>query len=312
MSHTTDFEPAVHPRPSGAAATMLRCAARAALTAPAGPSPAYLDALSEARRAVGGLAVQLNRAVREFAPAERIPDAAQCFAAVIDDVPAARLLPEDEAELYEFIARFIDHATRSVTAAARQRAPGDTLPWRAAPVSSLERWRRGNQLYALANRSAAQHIRMASGALLAGPGIAAAALTGAAADVRALTAAMSYAAAMPVPRYASVVRPGAARPRLRFEPDGSMNLDHREYRAAMDELLSDLDLRTAELAAPVAAAFGLLLDADLHDLERRIGLTHRLVGSVAAHDHRPAVHALRLAYRRRVDAYLPFLCPAHG
>ncbi|WP_067829597.1 hypothetical protein [Nocardia inohanensis] len=337
---------------AGEVAAALRWAAHEVLTGSAGPSPTYPGALGCARRAVGRLAALLNCIVADgisgrvpsstarlrvgyeastvydryfrivrcpvLGTADQILGAAHCFVSALDDVAMAGLLPDDEAEIYRFMARFIDRSGRASdgSAEAAPRIPGEPLPWRVPPpLSPVERWRRGHQLYALTNRSAAQHIRLASGALHAGPGIAATALTRAAADVRAQTAAKSYAAAMSAPRYAAAVRPTMAPPRLAVALSESMNLDHRDYRAAMDELLSNLDLRSGDLSRPVADAFGLLLDADLHDLERHIDLTYRLVGSGAAlddHEHGSSVRSLRMLYRKRFDAYLPFLCPAIG
>lgn len=249
--------------------------------------------------------------------------AAPLFLRMLADLPEASVTADDRVQLIAFAARFIGGYTAGATPSARVQSvssgraafPGRMHPQRAALGPALDpvrRWLLGHHIYALANRRAAGLIRSATSLVTVDPPAAAVALSDAAVEVAALTAAMGLAAALTAVEYGQFVRWTMCPPTVSEELTGAMNLDHRSYRASLTHLLTVVDGLPSD--PQVMRGLGQLLSADLYDLERHIELTYRLVGTGPALDqneHASAVAVLRAMYFERSSRYSTLCVSGH-
>ncbi|MEH1014690.1 hypothetical protein V6U90_16460 [Micromonospora sp. CPCC 206060] len=147
----------------------------------------------------------------------------------------------------------------------------------------LDRWFLVHHFYFLLNVHTADELRRACELVEAGDDAAATrALTSAATLIRGFTAAMIHSGALPARYYQEVIRPTMAPPFVRINLTGVMQLEHRRYRAAVDELLRVLPEPYADMYVSrpqLAAARDEVLEADLLDLERHVTLAAVLVGN---------------------------------
>ncbi|WP_344314756.1 hypothetical protein [Fodinicola feengrottensis] len=180
----------------------------------------------------------------------------------------------------------------------------------------LERWIVTHHLYFLFNVRAADHIRLAIGALGERRWQAAAeSLRVAAEYVRALTAAMAHSAALSRDYYRDVVRPTMSPPAAPTELTGRMQPEHRAYRRGLGALLDVLDQPYDELHArspALATAREELLDADLLDIERHVCVADALVRADRSlvqqeRGSENAVATLRQMRHQRAARYRPLV-----
>lgn len=251
----------------------------------------------------------------ELTAVEEVATALSCLTLVVADLDRCRLAHDYVADVLDLFARMLGELTPAAhpAGAALPADPGTepTLDQLEVPrVRPLDRWWLGHQVYAMANRRAARLLRVATTAT--GPQLEHA-LVRAAVEVGALTAALTYTAAMSSRQYQEDVRHTMAEPNLELELTGRMNLDHATYRAALAGFLAAHPASYDEVAATdprVAAARERVLDQDLHDMGCHVELTHRLVGTAAALDeqeHGSAVQALRSMELDRRQQYVPYL-----
>jgi hypothetical protein len=266
---------------------------------------------------------------RALAHTELVVAATPLFAAVAADLTHARMWPDDILQIVALMQRLVTRGIRSdwatgreplVSSAASLAPAGESDDYlvagrqKCAALSLLERWKYGHQLFALANRNASALLREAREALAAGDYVRASALVNVAAEeVAAITSTMNYAAAMSSEQYQSAVRPTMSPPCTPTELTGSMNLDHRSYRDALEQFLADCKATFADTQTQfgdLAHARERLLQADLQDITCHVDLTYRLVGAVSALDEREdgsAVQALRSRLLDRTQRYSELL-----
>ncbi|MEV7230528.1 hypothetical protein AB0M79_26430 [Polymorphospora sp. NPDC051019] len=146
----------------------------------------------------------------------------------------------------------------------------------------MDRWFLVHHYYFVLNVYAAALIHRAVEHTRAGAdGPAAAALADAAVLIRGFTAAMIHSGAMPAKYYQDVVRPTMSPPYVPINLTGVMQIEHRRYRAAVEELITAVPEPYADLMLTrpeLADARDEVLEADLLDLERHITLAAVLVG----------------------------------
>jgi hypothetical protein len=176
----------------------------------------------------------------------------------------------------------------------------------------VERWVLGHHLYCVLNVAATVELRSALAAVRAGRSeLAACSIDRAAVHVRGATAAMLHAGAVPRQLYLDVIRPSMRPPQLEENLSGSMIVEHRSYRAALDELLAVVAEPFTVLARRdlrLARSREELLEADLIDIERHVVMAAELVGrerSLTQHVEAPenSVSMLRRMRHRRALRY---------
>jgi hypothetical protein len=225
------------------------------------------------------------------------------------------------AELFGFSSRFITDAIGEGrgfrTEASVAKGAHCDRPWSSASgetpaisLGALARWRLGHQLFALANRSAANWILRAVENLTSVG--AAQCLSRALADFRSAATAMQYAAAMSPEDYSMRVRPTMARPSFPIELSGSMSVDRAAYRRALAILVRDFSKMPPYESSreALSATVRQLLIADLSDLDDHIVMARRMIGDAPALRQRgdlSAVAILQEHYARRKKSYSAIL-----
>lgn len=146
----------------------------------------------------------------------------------------------------------------------------------------LDRWFLAHHLYFLFNVYAAAELKRATTEVVTGSEDAAGTTLARAAElVRAFTAGMLHSGAMTARYYLEVVRPTMSPPHVPVNLTGVMQLEHRRYRAALNQLLAALPEPHDALHArhpELAATRDELLEADLVDMERHVIVAAVLVG----------------------------------
>jgi hypothetical protein len=180
--------------------------------------------------------------------------------------------------------------------------------------AGLERWIVAHHVYFLFNLRAAAEVQAGIRALERGAtGKAAQHLARAARYVRGFTAAMAHSAAMPAGYYADHVRHTMGPPHAPVNLTGSMQPQHKAFRAAVRRLIDRLPDEYDDLAERepgLASARSALLNADLIDIERHAHVADRLIGddhSLVQHDggQENAVSMLRTMRHLRAARYAP-------
>jgi hypothetical protein len=214
--------------------------------------------------------------------------AAQSVVVIFRALADLRTLPIDVNDLITEIRGLavVMELQRPVPGAPAGGAEGSTEAtdgdWFQPTGDLLDRWFLLHQAYFLLNMTAEAELDRAGVQLDAGlTREAAHTLEQVAVLVRAFTAGMAHAAAMPAPFYQEVVRPTMAPPAVAKNLTGVMQLEHRRYRRALRRLLEKVPQPYDELAkrdAELAAARDLILEADLVDMERHVLVAAMLVG----------------------------------
>ena len=180
----------------------------------------------------------------------------------------------------------------------------------------LARWIIGHHIHVLFNVYATFALREACRALREGAWPEATALLArTTVYVQGFPAARAHAAALPAEHYASAVRPTMVPTVVPVPLSGSMHMEYRAYRQAVDELIATLPEPVDELAlrAPeLAFAREALLEADLIEAERHVCLVEPVVGSARSLVQPPAttdnaVSVLRAMRHKRAAAFAPYV-----
>lgn len=199
---------------------------------------------------------------------------------------------------------------RGALAAARRR------PSRSDHRQGLRRWILGHHLYGVFNLYAAHDLEAAAAEIARGAlGRASGLLGEAVLFVRGFTAAMAHAGGVSADYYGRVVRPTMSPPRFPVELSGAMNPEHARYRRSIEGLLAAVPEEFPRLVRRhmgLALARATLLEADLLDIERHVGLAASLVGEERAltqAERSPdnAVTLLRRMASERQCRYAPLL-----
>ncbi|MFV2086262.1 hypothetical protein [Micromonospora sp. LOL_021] len=217
------------------------------------------------------------------APLSAEQQAAQAIANVyrtLADLRYARLEINDVlAELASM--RTVLERLRPQASEVAQVATASNEAWFVPTGDWLDRWFLVHHFYFLLNVHAKDELRAAARAATQGSSREAATrLSLAASYIRGFTAAMIHSGAMPARYYREVVRPTMAPPFVEISLSGVMQVEHRRYRAALDEVLQALPQPFAQLSATdrlLAAARDEVLEADLLDLERHVTIAAVLV-----------------------------------
>lgn len=180
----------------------------------------------------------------------------------------------------------------------------------------MERWILVHHLYFLLNLHAAAAVREACAAIRAGADPAAVRLLDEArTHVRGMTAVMLHSGAVSAGYYRDRVRWTMAPPAVPVLLTGLMQPEHASYRAAMEELLEaspEPFLALVRGRRELAFARDALLEADLLDIERHVGVAAALVGddrSLVQHEQAPenAISTLRRMRHARAARYCAFM-----
>ncbi|MGW0737054.1 hypothetical protein [Streptomyces sp. NPDC002851] len=180
----------------------------------------------------------------------------------------------------------------------------------------LARWITGHHIHVLFNVYATFALREAGRALQDGDWPEATALLArTTVYVQGFPAARAHAAALPADYYATSVRPTMVPTVVPVPLSGSMHLEYRAYRKAVDELIAALPEPVDELAlrAPeLAFAREALLEADLIEAERHVCLVEPVVDRARSLVQPPAtadnaVSVLRAMRHKRAAAIAPYV-----
>lgn len=251
------------------------------------------------------------RRTSTLAFADAVASNAPVFVDLAADLAGGVRIPADDAaRLAAFAAATLDAPEDGGDRPPESPTSGEVIPY--CSPDPLRRWKSGHRLYALANRAAARALDRAAEAWRSGDYAATSdALRDATDKLRVISAAMDWASAVSSAVYRDQIRLTMKLPDL--ELTGSQNLDHFTFRTALRAFLDACPLPWREIrdiAESAAIARDGLLQADLHDLERHMALTYRLVGDSPAldeHDRGSAIMALRALYQRRTGSYLPMM-----
>lgn len=180
----------------------------------------------------------------------------------------------------------------------------------------FQRWITAHQVHAMLNTFAAAAVICA--ARLYDDGVIDATvdrLTFATSLVTAFGPCRAYSLCHPPAYYREVLRPSMMPPLITTALSGTMHLEYKAYRSAMDDLLRAIDTPIVELARThpmVALARERLLEADLAEAERHISLVWSMIGTdkslvQANRVQDNAVSALRAIRDRRAALIAPFV-----